>query len=251
MALVALDSRLGVGDKFHAVVLVAQTSMGLKLAQWQFCLDIGSPQQVVATIVVEFVDILQEIEFVGTKIGLVGKQGSHIHRSESLGQLTTLVVVPVEEVARLVLPRAILPVGSPFERWTPRLEVEAMGIVELEGEDVLVERSPLARDIVLIEPLVLITLTGIFAVENIFSTIRQATVGIRIADTPVKCIATEGMPSRQLSCIGGAALIVVLCRPLWFRLCADALSERVAAVSQLIEDILQLVFVLSTGTQER
>ncbi len=74
MALVALDSRLGVGDKFHAVVLVAQTSMGLKLAQWQFGLDIGSPQQVVATIVVKFVDILQEIEFVGTKIGLVESQ---------------------------------------------------------------------------------------------------------------------------------------------------------------------------------
>jgi hypothetical protein len=124
-----------------------------------------------------------------------------------------------------------------------------MSIVELEGEDVLVERSPLARDIVLIEPLVLITLTGIFAVEDIFSTIRQATVGIRIPDTPVKCIATEGMPSRQLSCIGGAALIVVLCRPLWFRLCADALPERVAAVAQLVEDVLHLVFVLAIGAQ--
>ena len=70
-----------------------------------------------------------------------------------------------------------------------------MLIVGLKRYDVLIQRGPLARDIILVEPDVLI-LRSVLIVENVFSAVRQPAVGIRIADAPVKCIAAEGVSTR-------------------------------------------------------
>ena len=77
-----------------------------------------------------------------------------------------------------------------------------MLVVDANGEDVLIEPCPFARYVVA-------GMQGYVArvlhiVEEISPTVRQKSVGIRIPDTPVKGIASEGMLSGELTVIGGA-----------------------------------------------
>ena len=65
-------------------------------------------------------------------------------------------------------------------------------------------------------------------VEEVSPTVRQMTVGIRIPDTPVKGIASEGMLSGELTVIGGARAVVVFGTMFHVRLCVFSLAPCVA-----------------------
>ncbi len=217
--------------------------MHIHLAKWQRGHGIGGTEQVVAAVVVDLVDILQQVELVGTKVGGVAEQGRHAHAAEAVGQVVVRVV-PVEEVAGVIRAGAILAVDTRLERGLPLSEGEAVAVVGLQGEDMLVERGPLSRNVVFVEPHILVALLRVFVVKDILAAVGQPAVGIGVAGTPVKGLRTNGVAAGELCGVGGAAAVIVFGRPLIFRLRAEALAGGVSAVAELVEDVLPLKLVV-------
>ena len=250
MALVARLIGFAVGDEFHLVVFKADTGMDIQSAKGESSTDISSPQCVVSAVVIDLVDIFEQVELVGTVVVGIAQQACHLHRAESAGQAVAFGVVPIHEVAGGVLTGAVLAVGTHLHLWLPVTEDKLMLVVDIGRDDVLVERGPLARDVVLIEPHIVVALAVILVVENVFTTVRQPAIGIRIADAPIKCIATEGMAAGYLTGIGCSATIVIFCRAFGLGLGTEAFTPGVSVVADLVEDVLELVFVLTAGTEQ-
>lgn len=80
---------------------------------------------------------------------------------------------------------------------------------------------------------------------------QEAAVGVGIAGTPVHLVVGERMTACNLSRICGSASVEVFGGTFRLRLCRHTLTIGVAAVSELIEDILELVFVPSTRAEKR
>ena len=123
-----------------------------------------------------------------------------------------------------------------------------MLVVRAQRDDMLVELSPFSRDVVARVQSDLARV--LYIVEKIAPTIGQMTVGIRVPDAPVKGVAGEGVLSRQLTVVSSAAAVEIFGAVLVIRLCVNAFAPGISARSQLVEDILQLVFVI-TVTREK
>ena len=67
----------------------------------------------------------------------------------------------------------------------------------------LVERGPLTRDVVLIEPHILVALLRVFVVEDILAAVGQPAVGVGIACAPVEGIGAQRVASGELGGVGG------------------------------------------------
>ena len=88
-------------------------------------------------------------------------------------------------------------------------------------------------------------------VEKISLTVRQTTVCIRIPDAPVKCIASEGVLSCELTVISGARAVVIFGTVLHVALCVFSLAPCVAAVGELIKDVFQLILMVTVLRKQR
>ena len=75
-------------------------------------------------------------------------------------------------------------------------------------------------------------------------------VGIRIPDTPVKGIASEGVLTGKLTVICSSTAVVILCASLQVRLGAHAITPGISAGSQLVEDVLELLLVIAVLGKE-
>ena len=65
-------------------------------------------------------------------------------------------------------------------------------------------------------------------VEEVSPTVRQTTVGIRVPDTPIEGIASEGMLACELTVISGARAVIVFGTVLLIALCVYSLAPCVA-----------------------
>ena len=225
--------------------------MHLKRSEGQRGHGIGRTQEVVATIVVELVHILQQVELVGSGIGGIAEQRGHVHAAEAFGQGVAHGVVPIKEVAGVVRTTAVLAIDASLDRGLPRAEMEAVGVVGLQREDMLVERGPLARDVVLVEPHILVGVLLVLVVKNVTATVGQAAVGVGIARAPIEHIGLQRMVAGNLGGVGGSAAVVILGRTLTLRLRAEALAGGVTTVAQLIEDVLPLILGVATCAKPR
>lgn len=98
MALVAGLRRAGVRDELHLVILIAQAGMHLKRSEGQRGHGIGRTKEIVATIIVELVHILKQVELVGSGIGGIAEQRGHVHAAEPFGQMVAHGVVPIKRL---------------------------------------------------------------------------------------------------------------------------------------------------------
>lgn len=115
MAFVAHLGSPGVGNKLHLVVLIAQAGMHVEWSHRQRGHGVGCPEEVVSAVVVDLVDILQQVELVGSAVGRIAEQRGHVHATEARGQLVSGGVVPIEEVAGVVRAGAVLSVDAGLE----------------------------------------------------------------------------------------------------------------------------------------
>ncbi len=154
----------------------------------------------------------------------------------------------VDEVASLVLAGAIFPVGTHLQVWLEVAKLEVMLVIDAKRENVLVELSPLARYVVAGAQGVNARFESI--VDEVSTTVRQMTVGIRIPDAPIKGVASEGVLAGKLTVICSSTAVVILCASLQVRLCAHAISPGVSAGGQLVEDVLELILVVAVLREE-
>ena len=154
----------------------------------------------------------------------------------------------VDEVASLVLARAIFPVGTHLQVWLEVAKLEVMLVVNTKRENVFVELGPLAGYVVAGAQGINARFESI--VDEVSTTVRQMTVGIRIPDAPIKGVASEGVLAGKLTVICSSTAVVILCASLQVRLCAHAISPGVTAGSQLVEDVLELILVVAVLREE-
>ena len=121
-------------------------------------------------------------------------------------------------------------------------------VIYTKREDVFVELSPLAGYVVAGAQGINARFKSI--VDEVSTTVRQMTVGIRIPDTPVKGIASEGVLAGKLTVICSSTAVVILCASLQVRLGAHAFTPGISAGSQLVEDVLELILVVAVLGKE-
>ena len=121
-------------------------------------------------------------------------------------------------------------------------------VIYTKRENVFVELSPLARYVVAGAQGINARFKSI--VDEVSTTVRQMTVGIRIPDTPVKGIASEGVLAGKLTVICSSTAVVILCASLQVRLGAHAITPGISAGSQLVEDVLELILVVAVLGKE-
>ena len=121
-------------------------------------------------------------------------------------------------------------------------------IIYTKREDVFVELSPLAGYVVAGAQGINARFESI--VDEVSTTVRQMTVGIRIPDAPVKGVASEGVLAGKLTVICSSTAVVILCAPLQVRLGAHAFTPGISAGSQLVEDVLELILVVAVLGKE-
>ena len=132
----------------------------------------------------------------------------------------------IVERARLILACAIFAIATHLQRGSPTRKIERVLVVDANGEDVLVELCPFARYVV--AGMQSYVARVLHIVEEVSPTVRQTSVGIRIPDTPIEGIASEGMLTCELTVIGGARAVVVFGTVLLIRLCVYSLTPCVA-----------------------
>ena len=121
-------------------------------------------------------------------------------------------------------------------------------VIYTKRENVFVELSPLAGYVVAGAQGINARFKSI--VDEVSTTVRQMTVGIRIPDAPVKGIASEGVLAGKLTVICSSTAVVILCASLQVRLGAHAITPGISAGSQLVEDILELILVIAVLGKE-
>ena len=113
----------------------------------------------------------------------------------------------------------------------------------------LVELCPFPRDVVSSGQLYRSRFQCV--VLQIASAVRHVAVGIRVAETPVQFIVVQRMLARELSVVCSAAAVVIFRRASVVVLFVHALSERVAVVAQLVEDVFHLELAVASGSEQR
>ena len=106
--------------------------------------------------------------------------------------------------------------------WLKVAKLEVVLVIYTKRENVFVELSPLAGYVVAGAQGINARFKSI--VDEVSTTVRQMTVGIRIPDTPVKGIASEGVLAGKLTGI--------------------------SAGSQLVEDVFELILVIAVLGKE-
>ena len=183
----------GVGYQLHVVMLKADTCLYAKLSEGQRGRNISCTESVMSTIIVSHLQLLEHIEAVSTHILLVAQQRRDVNVLE-IGRKRVGSGVPlIIESTRTIFPCAIFTVAAHLQGGIPTGEVERVSVVNANGEDMLIELCPFAGYVVA-------GMQGYVAgilhiVEEVSPTVRQTAVGIRIPDTPIKGIASEGMLS--------------------------------------------------------
>ena len=121
-------------------------------------------------------------------------------------------------------------------------------VIYTKRENVFVELSPLAGYVVAGAQGINARFKSI--VDEVSTTVRQMTVGIRIPDAPVKGIASEGVLAGKLTVICSSTAVVILCASLQVRLGAHAITPGISAGSQLVEDVFELILVIAVLGKE-
>ncbi len=169
--------------------------------------------------------------------------------TESRGQSVVAQVPVVYEVAGVVVARAILSIHSRVQVRFEVAELKVVFLVHTERDDVLIESGPLAADVVACAEGVDSVFQSI--VHEVAATVRQQTVGVSIAHAPVKIVVGEGVLAGELAVVCGAAAVVILRAALVVRLRTHSVTPCVTARCELVEDVLELVFVVTAARKER
>ena len=234
--------------QFHLAMFKAQSGIHVKSAPRQGSSQIARSQLVVALVVVGHVQFFNQIEFVCAKMVGIAQQRRDVAIPEVFRQVVVGHVPVVDKFSCVVFSRAVFAIGTQFERGLKTAEVEVMLLVDAERENMLIKLRELTADLIASGQG---QDTGIKRiVDGISAAVGKATVGIRITDTPVKGIAAKRMLSRHLSVVGCPAAVVIFGTLLVVRLCRHAPSEGIAVVAYLVEDVLQLIFMVSAAREE-
>ena len=119
-----------------------------------------------------------------------------------------------------------------------------MLIIDVGRQDVFIQTRELTIDFIQILYFQLIGICVQYRVVP--AAVGHIPVGIRISGTPIQFIrVTPCMFSRKLSAVGGTALVVILCTLFIIALCIRSLAISIAVFSQLVEDILEFITVIS------
>ena len=146
-----------------------------------------------SAIIVSHLKLLEHIEAVSAHILLVAQQGRDVDVLE-IGRKRVGSGVPlIIESTRTILPCAIFTVAAHLQGGSPTGEVERVSVVNANGEDVLVELCPFAGYVV--AGMQGYVAGSLHVVEKVSPTVRQTAVSIRVPDTPIEGIASEGMLS--------------------------------------------------------